>query len=62
VKWTATGGPLPSPKVYVLPDAVVTVRDPWRMYRRKNVASNQSKLVSTHFLRHVLHAMRHVRT
>jgi hypothetical protein len=32
------------------------------MYRRKNVASNQSKLVSTRFLRHVLHAMRHVRT
>ena len=42
VKRTATGGPLPSPKAYVLPAAVVTVRDPWRMNRRKNIASNQS--------------------
>ena len=29
-----------------LPAAVATVRDPWRMNRRKNVANNQSKLAS----------------
>ncbi|MGA9321929.1 MAG: hypothetical protein WBW06_12825 [Xanthobacteraceae bacterium] len=46
VKRNATGGPLPSPKAYVLPAAVVTVRDPLRMNRRKNVANNQSKLAS----------------
>jgi hypothetical protein len=47
VKRTATRAPLPSPKVYLLPAAVVTVSDPWRMNRRKSMDSNQSKIVST---------------
>jgi hypothetical protein len=51
VKRTAAGGPLPSPKVYILPAAVVTVSDPWRINRRKNIDSSQSKIASTHFLR-----------
>jgi hypothetical protein len=46
VKRTATAGPLPSPNVYRLPPAVVTVKEPWRMNRRKKILSNQSTSVS----------------
>ena len=55
VKRTATGGPLPSPNVYCLPAAVVTVRDPRRMKRRKNIASNWSNVRLHARLTHMRH-------
>jgi hypothetical protein len=35
--------------VYLLPAAVVTVSEPWRINRRKNIDSNQFTIASTHF-------------